>query len=238
MYVWAYEENDPYRVAWTLIRHPASAQVRFERTRSVSSTARSEEEWERLRQQATQYPLTEETHQGVELVVEDENDLALYIPGDPGRLEDPDGSPTVRDIVLVMGPATVITGRVTDADGSAVAGATVSIDRLQMQLGTNSLTVSELDHGWKAEAFAVTDAQGYYQLNNLPASWTNIKLKAQADGYATAQQEFQNAGGNKLDGCDVQLVEAEQQDSDTTAVEFEAGKVRMGMYGGYRRASE
>jgi hypothetical protein len=233
MYVWAYEENDPYRVAWTLIRHPSSAAERFERTRSVSSTARSEEEWEQLSQQATQYPLTEETHQGVKLVVEDENDLAQYVPGNPGRLEDPDGSPTVHDIVLVMGPATVITGRVTGANGSAVAGATVSIDQLQMQLGTSSLTISELDHEWKAEAFAVTDAQGFYQLNNLPASWSNIKLKAEADGYATARQEFQNAGGNKLDGCDVQLVEGSTEDEDD-----EDRDEGLKAYGGYRRASE
>jgi protocatechuate 3,4-dioxygenase beta subunit len=238
MYVWAYEENDPYRVAWTLIRHPASAEKQFERTRSFSSKLRSEEEWQQLRREATQYPITEQTHQGVKLLIEDENDLAQYIHGNPGRLENPNGSPTVHDIVLVMGSAGVITGRVTDANGSAVAGAKVSIDQLQMQLGTNSLTISELDHDWKAEAFAVTDAQGYYQLNNLPASWTTIKLKAQADGYAAARQEFQNAGGNKLDGCDAQLVEAEQQDSDTTAVEFEAGQVGMGMYGGYRRARE
>ena len=146
------------------------------------------------------------------LVVEDENDLAQYIPGDPGRLEDPDGSPTVHDIVLVMGPAGVISGRVTDANGSAVAGAKVSIDQLQMQLGKNTLTISELDHDWKAEAFAVTDAQGYYQLNNLPVSWTNIKLKVEADGCATARQDFQNAGGNKLDGCNMQLVEHDTED--------------------------
>jgi protocatechuate 3,4-dioxygenase beta subunit len=188
MYVWAYEENDPYRVAWTVIRNPDSDSQIIELDSEGGGTQ-----------------VIEETHQGVKLVVEDENDLAQYVPGDPGRLEDPDGSPTVHDIVLVMGPATVITGRVTGADGSAVAGATVSIDQLQMQLGTSSLTVSELDHDWKAEAFAVTDAQGYYQLNNLPASWTTIELEAEADGYATAQQEFQNAGGNKLDGCDMQL---------------------------------
>jgi protocatechuate 3,4-dioxygenase beta subunit len=221
MYVWAYEENDPYRLAWTVIRHPDSDREIIELESERGGTQ-----------------VIEETHQGVKLVIEDENDLARYIAGNPGRLEDPNGSPTVHAIVLVTGPAGVITGWVSDANGSAVADAKVSIDQLQMQLGKNTLTISNLNHEWKAEAFAVTDAQGYYQLNNLPASWTNITLKAEADGYATAQQDFQNAGGNRLDGCDVQLVQGEQEESATTAVESGGSAMGMGMYGGYGRAGE
>ncbi|MHC4620331.1 MAG: carboxypeptidase-like regulatory domain-containing protein [Planctomycetota bacterium] len=215
MFVWAYEDDEPWRVAWTLVRHAECEQ-------SEEGDA-----------------VVEETHQGVKLVINDEQELSASIPGSPGEVfEDSDGGPRVRDIVLVMGPAGVVQGRVTNATGQPIGGATVQVEEIEMALGSNRLTISNLDHEWKAEAFGVTDDQGCYSLKNLPASWTNIKLKAEADGYATGEQDFQNAGGNKLDGCDVQLVEGEQEESATTAVESGDGARGMGMYGGYRRAGE
>jgi hypothetical protein len=181
VFAWACEDNDPYRVAWTVIRHPDS---------------------------------DEETHQGVKLIIEDEDDFGQNLPGDPGEIiEVAEGGSIVEDIVLEMGPANVITGRVTDAIGLAVANATVSIDQLQMQLGTSSLIINKLDYDWKAEAFAVTDSQGYYQLNNLPISWTTIKLKVNGDGYATGQQEFENDGRSDVKGCDLELVKGEPEDA-------------------------
>jgi hypothetical protein len=113
-----------------------------------------------------------------------------------------------------MGPAGVITGRVTDGDGAAVAGATVKIDELTMQLGTNTLTVSNLDHEWKAEAFAVTDDYGNYQLGNLPISWTSIRLKARLEGYGSGEAQYQGSGSNIVSGCDVELIEGAQEQED------------------------
>ncbi|MHC4623110.1 MAG: carboxypeptidase-like regulatory domain-containing protein [Planctomycetota bacterium] len=215
MFVWAYKDNDPYQMAWTLVRHP-------EGDRSEEGDV-----------------VVEETHQGVELVISDEEELNKSIPGSGGELfGDLEDDPRVRDIVLVMGPAGMVKGRVTNAAGQPIGGATVQVEEIEMALGSNRLTISNLDHEWKAEAFGVTNDQGYYNLKNLPGSWTNIKLKAEADGYATVQQDFQNAGGNKLDGCDMQLVEGEQEESATTAIESGGGARGMGMYGGYRRAGE
>jgi hypothetical protein len=216
MFVWAYEDDEPYWMAWTLIRHPKCEQ-------SEEGNA-----------------VVEQTHQGVKLVINDEEELSASIAGSPGEVySDSEGGPRVRDIMLVMAPGSVIEGRVTSATGEPIGGATVQIEEIEMALGSNRLIISNLDHEWKAEAFGVTDDQGYYSLRNLPASWTDIKLNAGADGYATARQEFQNAGGNRLDGCDVQLVEGgtedeEEEDQDEGWEVYGAN----GSYGGYRRAGE
>jgi len=211
MFVWAYKDDEPYRMAWTVIRHP-------ECERSEEGDA-----------------VIEDTHQGVKLVINDEEELSASIPGSPGELFGDD--PRVRDIVLVLGAASVVTGRVTNASGSPIPNAVVRIEELEMQLGKNMLTVSNLDHEWKAEAFAISDNDGYYSLNNLPAAWTTIRLRVDAYGYATGRQIFQNDRGNTVDGYDLQLIEGEQQDNATTPVEFE-GAPKYGGYGGYRRARD
>jgi hypothetical protein len=223
MYVWAYDGNDPHRLAWTVIRHPDSDREIIELESERGGTQ-----------------LIEETHQGVKLVIIDEEELIASIAGSPGEVfSDSEGGPRVRDIMLVMGPGSVLEGQVTSATGEPIGGAMVQVEEIEMALGSNRLTISNLDHEWKAEAFGVTDDQGYYSLKNLPASWTNIILKAEAGGYATAEQDFHNAGGNKLDGCDVQLVEGGTEDEEEEEQE-EGWEVygANGSYGGYRRAGE
>jgi hypothetical protein len=215
MFVWAYQDNDPYRVAWTVVRHPESVSAEFMRKYTASSMALSEQEWNRIKEEMQEYPLVEETHQGVRLDIEDEDDLARDIPGDPGELfGDLEDDPKVRDIVLAMGPAGVITGRVADANGTPVAGATVRIVEWTMQLGTSTLTINNLDHEWKADAYAVTDNYGNYQLGNLPISWTSIQLRALLEDYGSGQAEYQGNGSNIVSGCDIQLLEGEQAYSE------------------------
>ncbi|MHC4214362.1 MAG: LamG-like jellyroll fold domain-containing protein [Planctomycetota bacterium] len=199
MYVWACKDNDPYRVAWTVIRHPDSDRETIKIASDGGGTQ-----------------LIEESHQGVKLIIEDEDEdnFAQNLPGDPGEIvEEPESGPIVENIVLEMGPANVVTGRVTDANGLAVTNATVSIDQMEMRFGKSLLIISNLDYDWKSEAFAVTDSDGNYQLNNLPISWTTITLKVNVDGYATDRQEFQNNGQSDVTGCDLQLVEGDPEDT-------------------------
>ena len=157
-----------------------------------------------------QYPLVEETHQGVKLVIEDEDDLSRSIPGDPGELfGDVDDSPRVRNIALVMAPASVITGRVTNVFGEPIANGKVQIEMIEMQLRTSKIIISSLNHDWKAEAFAITDDYGYYSLKNLPMSWQKVQLRTEADGYCSDERQFENDGRNKVEGCDFQLIEGD-----------------------------
>lgn len=209
LFVWAYEDADPYHIAWTLIRNPGAAEFRTFSDRMLRSTIDTGQEHE----QTDERLRVEETHQGVKLVIENENDLSRSIPGNPGELyDDPEGDPKVRDIILVMGRANVISGRVADAGGRPIANATVRLGQMEMQLGMNTITISNLDHEWKAAAFAMTDSRGYYNLNNLPISWHKIQVKALARGYSSNEQKFENNGQNIVQGCDFQLVEGASDD--------------------------
>ena len=225
MFVWACKDNDPYRVAWTVIRHPDSDRETIKIGRDGGGTQ-----------------LIEENCEGVKLIIEDEDDFAQNLPGNPGEIiEEPQGGPVVENIVLEMGPANVVTGRVTDANGLAVANATVSIDQMEMQFGKSSLIISNLDYDWKAEAFAVTDSDGNYQLNNLPISWSTITLKVNADGYATGQKEFKNDGRSDVKDCDLELVKGEPKDtSDDDESRVRSGFAPLTKIGGgvYRSAGD
>jgi len=210
MFVWAYRDVDPYHVAWTLIRHPEADEFRTLSYRMLRPTIDAGQEQE----QTDEHLRVEETHQGVKLVIKDDNDLSQSIPGNPGELyHDAEGALRVRDIILVMGQANVISGRVTDADGRLIANATVRLEQMEIQLGVNTITISELDREWKAAAFAMTDSRGHYSLNNLPISWHKIHIKALARGYSSNEQEFENNGQNIVQGCDLQLVEGASDDA-------------------------
>ncbi|MHC4648831.1 MAG: LamG-like jellyroll fold domain-containing protein, partial [Planctomycetota bacterium] len=241
MFVWAYQDYDPYRVAWTMIRHPDSAEaVKYAvgggRPRlTMADCIETEEEASHTpEEEQPDGPSVEESVQGVKLVIEDENNLAQYVPGDPGELiEESDSGPIVQDIVLVMGPASVLKGWVTNASGEPIAGATVQVAEMEIGLGSNKLSISNLDHDWKAEAFALTDSEGCYQLSNLPVAWSNIALKADADGYAARGRAFKNDGGNTLDGCDFKL---EEGPTDKELADVQAGG--MPVKGGGNAATE
>jgi hypothetical protein len=183
MFVRAFSNNDPYSVAWTIIRYPHE-------------------------NEPTEYPIVERTHQGVDLIVEDEDELAQMLAGDLGQFStDIDGNPKVKNIVLVMGPGSVITGRVTNDFDEPVSNATVWIEKLEIHLGINRLIVGGLGSEWQGKAFAVTDNDGYYELTNLPVPLKKIELKAKANGYAIAQQEFESNGSDLIEGCNLQLIE-------------------------------
>jgi Carboxypeptidase regulatory-like domain len=185
MFVWAYTDDDPYSVAWTVIRPP------------LSDEADDSDEH------------VEQTHQGVALTIEDEDDFQENLPGSPGRLGDDGamgGNPQIADVVLVTGPASAITGQVTDTNGIPLAEALVTVATLELQIGSNRLTVTELDDEWKAGFLASTDASGRYTVGHLPSSWTQATLVAQAQGYGQTQQLVLNAGQDTT--CDIMMAEA------------------------------
>lgn len=162
---------------------------------------------------------TERTNDGVELVIVNEDELSSFIPDAPGEIYEDDNGTKVSDIALVMGPASVISGKVVDIAGQPVTGAVVQIATLKMQLGTNTLTVSEFDEEWRSSAFSVTDNQGCYTIANLPNCWCEVRLKVYATGLATTSQFVTKAGEDTI--WDIQLDEDDRDDDDGTNDESE-----------------
>jgi hypothetical protein len=188
MFVRAFRSNNLESVAWTIIRNP---------------------EAERFQDQGARI---ESTDHGVELVITDEYQLEQSIPGDPGELLFEDRSVEVRDILLVMGPASVLRGQVMDTSGEPVAGATVWIQEMRIQSGDNTISVSNLGSEWRSKAFAITDSNGYYQLGNLPTNWYRVEVSARANGRGAGSRAFDPGASNTLDKCDVILVEGQEVD--------------------------
>jgi hypothetical protein len=194
MFVLAFEDNGPYRVAWTIIRHPGN-----------------ERRW--FKEDDPDYGVLELTERGgelVKLVIRDEDELNQSIAGSPGELfGDISADPQVRHIVLVVEQSRSITGWINKSFGEPIANATVGIEKLEIKLGSNRIIVSNLlSHDWKGMPFAVTDDEGNYSLNNLPACWDSIRLRAVALGHIADEQEFESDGSSILDACTFQLSKA------------------------------
>lgn len=194
MFVWACADGDPYSVAWTVIRPPSGPTP--VRRRIPDEMNDSDER-------------VEETHQGVVLTIRSEEDFLANLPGDPGQLAgggSMDGDPQIADVVLVTGPAGVITGQVTDAGGAPVADALVLAEEIELQIGSNTLRVAGLDEEWKAGFASRTDASGRYNLGHLPICWSRATLVVRAEGRGHTQQAVLPAGVDTT--CDIVLAEA------------------------------
>jgi uncharacterized GH25 family protein len=112
----------------------------------------------------------------------------------------------IRDkIILVKAPANVITGKITNTNGTPLANATVQIEMIQLQLGSNTLNVEDLDNEWKAGFSAVTDSKGNYILGHLPSFWSQAALDVQVEGYKAGMQSISKTGQNTL--CDITITE-------------------------------
>jgi hypothetical protein len=198
MFVWAYADTDPYSVAWTVIRPPSGPTP--VRRRIPDEMNDSDER-------------VEQTHQGVVLTIRNEEEFLANLPGDPGQLAgggSMDGNPQIADVVLVTGPADVITGQVTDANGAPVTGALVLAKAIELPIGSNTLCAGGLDEEWKAGFASETDANGRYSLSHLPSCWTQATLVVRADGRGGTQQVVLRAGVDTT--CDISLAEAGQED--------------------------
>lgn len=198
MFVWAYTDGDPYSVAWTVIRPPSGpAPVR----RRISDEPDDSDE------------RVEETRQGVVLTIRSEEEFLANLPGDPGQLAgggSMDGNPQIADVVLVTGPADVITGQVTDANGVPVADALVLAEEIELQIGSNTLRVTRLDDEWKAGFASETDANGRYSLGHLPSCWAQATLLVRVEGQGSTQQMVLRAGTDTT--CDIILAEASEEE--------------------------
>jgi protocatechuate 3,4-dioxygenase beta subunit len=198
MIVRAFEDDDPNRLAWTLLRNP-----RHElRPLYIPDDGKTKLE------------------QGGEVDIQlvDEKKLIEFIPSDPGNMtfkNQADRYPSeVRDIVLQMGPASVITGRVVDREGQPITEASVWMDRMCISVGENEIDIRNLGHSAKEREllssldqeeleeigdkhFAITNTDGCYKLGNLPDVWYQVRLQVKADGYVgEAREIFQEEGAD------------------------------------------
>lgn len=217
----AFEADDPYRVAWTVIRNPNHVINRVERI--ATGPAFTQEEWEQRKQKALEYPRTEDplridVRGTLGLIINDEKGFAKCIPGDPGELYGGGGERDpnkVRDIILIMAPGSVITGQVTSSVGDPVANAAITLEEMEIESGKNKVVLRSLGsknkRSWRA--FAVTDYEGYYELHNLPAFWDEVTLRVEADGYNAQELKIKEPGADVapdepqiVEGCHIQLV--------------------------------
>jgi len=213
MFIRAYRKDEPQSVAWTIIRHPSSGDSVFAGVDVLDFRNRAMEIEEKSRHQLSEGHVVERTHHGVELLFEDDSVLAENIPGDPGELfGDIDDEPKVRNIKLVMDDASTITGRITNTSSEPIANATVLIEEMKQYIGVNTIAVRNLGGELEDKAFAITDSGGYFELNNLPARWDNVRMKVKVDGYRTMEKEFEHGGRTVVDGCDFELVAGEPEE--------------------------
>jgi len=198
MIVRAFKSNDPNRVAWTLLRNPRH---------ELRPLFRPDDGKTKLEQGS-----------GVDIHLVEEKKLLEFIPGDPGRMifkNETDRNPSeVRDIVLKMTPASVITGQITDRSDKPIANAVVWMDYMEIAVGENEIEIRDLGRTDKektmisslnvdelrGKTFTLTDKNGYYALANLPDVWHKARLEVKADGYVSEAKEiFQE------EGCDFML---------------------------------
>jgi hypothetical protein len=200
MMVRAIRPDDPHHVAWTLLRNP-----RHERRPYY----RSGDDRRELEQGGE-----------VDIVLADEKTLREFIPPNPGTMvfakEDDSYPSEVRDIVLKMRPASVITGRVTDREGEPIAHAPIWLEFMEIAVGENEIWVSKLGCTEKennifsslssddAEEVAhrlplgMTDENGRYTLGNVPDVWYRAYLAVKADGYVKVSKTIFQDEGNDL----------------------------------------
>jgi protocatechuate 3,4-dioxygenase beta subunit len=195
MIVRAFKRDDLNRVAWTLLRNPRH---------ELRPLFRPDDGKTRLEQ-----------GRGVDIHLVDENELLEFIPGDPGKMvfeNEADRYPReVTDIVLKMVPASIITGRIADRAGKAIANAVVWMDYMKIAVGENEIEIRDLGRTDKEKEMisslnvdelrgktsTVTDKDGFYALANLPDVWYRARLEVTADGYVTEAKEiFQEQGCN------------------------------------------
>ena len=140
----------------------------------------------------------------------DEKQLNDFIPGESGRMifrDEDDRKPSeVRDIVLEMAPASVVTGRITNQEGKPIEGAVIWVDYMEIAVGNNKIDIRDLgstaqdketisslnleDIGLEGRAFTITDKDGRYALANLPDVWHTIRLETKAEGYLSEARRF------------------------------------------------
>jgi hypothetical protein len=194
----------PDRVAWTLLRNPRH-ELR-PRSKHDDEKTKLEQGW------------------GVDIQLVDEKKLIEFIPGGPGKIvfeKETDRYPSeVTDIVLQMGPASVITGRIVDQGGRPIANTIVWIDHMEIAVGENEIEIRDFRHTAKERAilpsidyeefdeierktFAVTDKDGCYEIGHLPDVWYCVRLEARADGYVSEAREI-----FQPEGADFSLFEA------------------------------
>ena len=178
----AFKDDDPHHVAWTLI-----------------------------------YEDYKESYSDVQLEIRDEEALLRGLWGDPGEIiyqqsNDSNVPFELKDVILQMGPASVITGRVTTEPGilpgKPIANAKVTVNMIQIRLGRNRINIRHLGNAsGENKTFAITDEDGYYVFSNLPSILANkgseFELSVEATGYATEEKEF-----SQEKGCDFQLPKA------------------------------
>jgi outer membrane lipoprotein-sorting protein len=161
MIVRAVKSSDPARVAWTLLRNPRH---------DLRPLFRPDDGKTKLEQGS-----------GIDIRLVDEKELIEFIPDNLGKVifeNEEDRHPKeITDIVLQMGPASVITGRIVDQEAQPIANAIVWIDHMAIAVGENEIEIRELRHTAKEraiissidyeefdeikrKAFAVTDKDG------------------------------------------------------------------------------
>ncbi len=129
------------------------------------------------------------------------------IPGDPGQCEvlTDSGSPRcggASGIILNMEPAGRISGVVIGTDGAPIRNAAINVmpqcsitDKFGWA-NLNGFAIKPRGPGSTKTALATTDAQGRYELTNVPRFWDKVTfhITVQAEGYVRQVGLFTTSG--------------------------------------------
>jgi len=138
----------------------------------------------------------------IEMVEKTENGVTIYYQQLSAFLKDP----VVEDVRLVMEPAGVLTGYVTDVQGNVIPDA--KIDAGFQVYGTEPGMFSGLSSSDINWAFSsTTNAEGYYEFNGLPGLWKNCRyiLTVSAPRYVSEKKELKLESALKFQEFNISL---------------------------------
>ena len=198
MIIRAIKSDDPNHIAWTLLRNPRQEL----RPLFIPDDGKTKLE------------------QGgdVDIYLFNETTLREFIPESSGTMifkSDDDKYPSeIKDIVLKMQPASIISGQITNRQGQPVTNAIVRLEQMEVSVGENEIWIHSIGQTDKEKeiasslsnenvkkvrygSFAITDNEGYYKLGNIPNIWYRARLEVKADDYVQVAKEiFQNEGND------------------------------------------
>ncbi len=122
--------------------------------------------------------------------------IHLLAQGDgwlPARAEDIEvrAHETTVDVRIVVERESVLTGRVTSADGGPLAGATVEVEAPQPS-GWAAMAVQAMGGAWSS---SVTDADGGYRVRRLNAGARRVRVSS--EGYLRTEDTVTFPGGEE-----------------------------------------
>lgn len=176
IYYWATIKGNPGFTAWTIL----------DRTEEHSRFS-----YMKIKELITGFGGTVvQSSDTIEMVEKTENGITTYYQNLSAFLRDP----VVEDVRLVMEPAGVLTGYVTDMQGNVIPDAQIDAEFQVYGTEPGIFGFSSSEINWMFSS--TTNSEGYYEFNGLPPLWKNCRysLTVSAPGYVSEKKELKLEG--------------------------------------------